>query len=478
MSLEKHNANGDFEDDYLELLNSVKTEDDGIQKKSQSTVQRTFEDVSSYDVPISKSKSRRRGFEDVYSSTGTAPNTEKGIDDDIIITRRPQRPVTQRPVTQRPLREPEHRESVPRRPAPPPVEKNAAVDDEEISDFEERHGKTHNNKKKSGGSKFKAFIALLLVAAIVFAGVVFVKTNSVFNSFNTADKVESIVDASALRSAASVKNILFIGLDDAFGETSRSDSMMLVSVNEKTGKIVVTSVLRDIHVKIPGHGEAKINAAFSWGGAELLVQTIEQNFGIRVDGYASVDFNMFISLVDTLGGVKISMTEAETEYMNERINYMFPEETVDFIPGELTVLDGKQALEYARMREIDNDFERTGRQRKIIQSIAAEVRDSISPAGIFRLLETGKAVAPFITTTFSSGELTRIMLSVAKCAVAAKFDMNSLIVSQRIPYDDGGWWYFDAWDGSAIGIDFETNCELLYGAVFDGNFPDSSQSDE
>lgn len=469
MSLDRNKGNDDFEDDYLELLNSVNVDEDAEpEKPRQASSRRTFEDVSSSDVPISKPDHRRREFEDIYSSTGT----EKGIDGDIIITRKPHRDTAT-------SAERDPREHVTRRPILPPVKDIGIEDEEEISDFEERRTKPHGNKKKKSGiSKFKAIIALLLVAAIVFGAVLFGKVNSVLGSFNTVDKVERLVDASSLKSSASVKNVLFIGLDDADGETSRSDSMMLISVNEKTGIIVITSILRDVHVDIPDHGEAKINAAFSWGGAELLVQTVEQNFGIKVDGYAAVDFDMFKSLVDAIGGVEITMSEAETDYMIARCEHMFPEETVDFKAGELTVLDGKQALEYARMREIDNDFERTGRQRKIIQNIADKVKGSISPAGIFDLLKTGEAVAPFITTTFSSGELMKLALSAAKCAVSSGFDMNSLIVSQRIPYDDGGWWYFDAWDGSAIGIDFETNCELLYGAVFDGEFPDSSQSDE
>ncbi len=472
MSLDKNNGNNDFEDDYLELLNSVKADDDGEPEKAARTSRRrTFEDISSNDVPISKPERRRREFEDIYSSTGT----EKGIDGDIIITRKPHREsaIPEEREAQ------EQREHIPRHPVSPPVKNIGEEDEEEISDFEERRTKPHGNKKKKSGiSKLKVFIALILITAIAFGAVFFGKVNSVLGSFNTVDKVERLVDASSLKSSASVKNVLFIGLDNADGETSRSDSMMLISVNEKTGKIVITSILRDVHVDIPGHDEAKINAAFSWGGAELLVQTVEQNFGIKVDGYAAVDFDMFKSLVDALGGVEITMSEAETDYMTARCEHMFPEETVDFKAGELTVLDGKQALEYARMREIDNDFERTGRQRKIIQNIADKVKGSISPAGIFELLKTGKAVAPFVTTTFSSGELMRLALSVAKCAASSGFDMDSLIVSQRIPYDDGGWWYFDAWDGSAIGIDFETNRELLYGTVFDGEFPDSSQSNE
>ena len=469
MSPRNKNGNPDFEDDYLDLLNSVKADDEAEKQSTrQSSERRTFEDISSNDVYISKPE-RRREFEDIYSSTGT----EKGIDGDIIITRKPRREAVQPPVN-----EPrEQREYIPRRPAPPPVPAKEEADDEEISDYEERRIKPHT-KKKSGGSKFVKVLAVLLVICIVFAVAAFGAVKGVLNDFNKADDIEHIAAASTLRSESFVKNILFIGLDDANGETSRSDSMMLISVNERTGKVVVTSILRDVHVDIPEHGEAKINAAFSWGGAELLVQTIEQNFGISIDGYAAVDFNMFISLVDALGGVEMTMTEAETDYMNERCNRMYPEHPVEFTADEVTVFNGRQALEYARMREIDNDFERTGRQRKIIQNIADKVKGSINPVGIFRLIKTGKAVAPFITTTFSSGELTGLAISAAKCAAAAKFDMNSLIVSQRIPYDDGGWWYFDAWDGSAIGIDFDSNREMLYSAVFDGVFPNPEQSDE
>ena len=153
-----------------------------------------------------------------------------------------------------------------------------------------------------------------------------------------------------------VTNILLIGQDARPGETrARSDSMVLCSVDTGKNRITMISFMRDMYVAIPGYGSNRINSAYAWGGAELLDQTIEQNFGIHVDHNIEARFETFKELVNAFGGVDIELTEAEARHMKLE-------------PG-LNHLSGDKALAYSRIRKIDSDFERTGRQRKVLRAM-------------------------------------------------------------------------------------------------------------
>lgn len=150
-------------------------------------------------------------------------------------------------------------------------------------------------------------------------------------------------------------HILLIGEDARPGEDrGRSDAMLLCSIDTAAKKLTVTSFLRDLYVTIPGFTDHKLNSAYAWGGMKLLSETILLNFGIEIDACFAVDFRAFETVIDSLGGVDIFLTDEEAAYLS--------------CPQGMTRLDGSKALMYARIRSIgQGDFGRTDRQRKLLQ---------------------------------------------------------------------------------------------------------------
>lgn len=341
------------------------------------------------------------------------------------------------------------------------------LDDDEISDYEIRRGKqVPQKKKKKKSRKGLVVLALILAVIVAFSGVLISSANSIVNNFTKGEEIEHIENVNSLTSRSDVKNILFIGADKEKGGASRSDSIMIVSVNKSAGKVIVTSILRDTHVDIPGECEAKINSAYAWGGANLLIQTIEQNFGLKIDGYAVVNFNMFTDLVDGLGGIDIEVTENEADYINNRHNYKSETKPDHFESGESVHLNGYQTLWYARIRKLDSDFMRTYRQRKVITAIAENIKTELLTGNIFGLISTAKDVAPNIETSLSNSEFTSLLLSMVSCVAKSGLEMDKLLVSQQLPFDDT-WWFESKWDGSSIALDLSENREMLYNSIYE-----------
>ncbi len=431
-------------DDYIELLSYVKNKDE-------------YEDVYSYssrddddfeDIFSDSSK------EDIYISKGRRKAPEE---DGIYISRNK---TSYKPQQVEEYAEDEFSVEIPS--TPPTSRKKSLQDTDEISDFEARRGKLVPENK---GSKGKKIVAIVLAVILAFGAILFVMANSVVGEFTKAEKIEHI-EGVELISDKNVRNILLIGCDKANGGSSRSDSIMIASVNKSTGRVTICSILRDTHLYIPGEREAKVNAAYAWGGANLLIQTIEHNFGIKIDDYATVNFEMFTALVDGLGGVEVEVTENEADYINNRHRYGNEKKPDAFESGESVHLNGYQALWYSRIRKLDSDFMRTQRQRKVISAIASKVKGQINPIGVFGLVSTAKEVAPYIETTLSTTDFWSLVFSLSGCLAKSGADMDKLLVSQQIPFDDT-WWFSSEWDGSSISINLEQNKQMLYALLYE-----------
>ena len=210
-----------------------------------------------------------------------------------------------------------------------------------------------------------------------------------------------------------VYNILLIGTEalPQFGG-ERSDSMILVSVNSKDKKIYMTSMMRDMYVQIPGHSDAKLNAAYSSGGAKLLVETIEQNLQVKIDGYVKVGFESFEWIIDRLGGVEITLTAEEAAYLR-RTNYISNPANRTVVAGTQT-LNGNQALGYCRVRYVptasgaQNDFGRTERQRTVLTKLFNKYKDT----NVFTLLSVLNDCLPQVLTDISKADMQMLMETV------------------------------------------------------------------
>ncbi|MCR1875187.1 LCP family protein [Paraclostridium bifermentans] len=185
------------------------------------------------------------------------------------------------------------------------------------------------------------------------------------------------VDKNTQEKNKNVSNILLIGSDSSgFDKVGRSDSMIILTIDKDNKNLKLTSLARDTLVNIPGHGYEKLTHAYAYGKSKLLLDTIEKNLNIDLDGYVAVNFNSFIDLVDTLGGVEVNVHKNEIEHLNDIIVNSFKVakdkgEEPQFIRFEGNqLLNGYQALAYARIRQIDSIYERDKRQRDVLKSIA------------------------------------------------------------------------------------------------------------
>ena len=203
-----------------------------------------------------------------------------------------------------------------------------------------------------------------------------------------------------------VVNILLIGQDRREGEgRQRSDSMILATINKKSESLYLTSFMRDMYVPIPGYSVNRINAAYAFGGMELLDTTIETNFGVHIDGNVEVDFSGFKTLIDKMGGIDLYLSQAEADYICGRNqNVLYPQaERPDWDLTEgMNHLTGEQALIHARNRSIGNsDYRRTERQREVLISVFTEMKS----ADPMTLVELINEAMPLLTTDMDTSQI-------------------------------------------------------------------------
>lgn len=311
------------------------------------------------------------------------------------------------------------------------------------------------SKKKTGSGKRAALIVLCVVLGLVLSVLVggTLYANHLMNMMNRVEQGkeetlsqeqldqlladEIIGDGSSdineeeidwgssdlIEEGDNVINILLIGQDAREGwGRSRSDSMILVTFNKAEKAITLTSFLRDLYVQIPGYTDNKLNSAYPAGGMELLNKTLEQNFGVQVDGNVDVDFSSFPDVIDLLGGVDLELRYDEAMTINRALN------NAELDQGMMH-LNGAQALEYSRIRylDADADFSRTNRQRKVINALIEKFRNT----ELTTLLGLLDDLLPMITTDMSNADIigyaTELFPMLADCT----------ITSQRVPADNG-----------------------------------------
>ena len=299
-----------------------------------------------------------------------------------------------------------------------------------------------------------SIIGLFLVLFILYS----IIAMSLINKVNVVDDGERLSSSHSLMSSSSVRNILLIGTDSRGEDRGRSDSMILLSINSKTNKINMVSLMRDTYVQVPGYGGCKLNAAYSYGGPELLMDTIEENFYIEIDDYITVNFMSFANIVDAVGGVEIEVNDSEAEAINvlldskEGVSMFGQPDEDDYLNGGGTYkLNGKQALCYSRLRKVGNaDFERTERQRKVLSGILKNAA-TLNPLKIGSV--AGDAL-PSMTTNMSKGSM--YLLSLRLPLFLVSYDIEQL----RVPAEDT-YWSSDIDGQSVLEIDYDANIDLI-----------------
>lgn len=309
-------------------------------------------------------------------------------------------------------------------------------------------------KKNSAANKakniFRAIIAVIL-AAVIGAGCF---VGNAMGKVTYDDKRKNqYVSRSDLAHSSSVINILLLGVDARNPKddtASRSDSMMLISIDKAHNCIKMVSFLRDTWVYIPCiDKKQRLNAACQYDGYNGVVDTIEYNFGIDIDGYVVADFEMFKVLVDSIGGVEVEVSEKEAkEVTSHKGRYG----NVKLDAGKYK-LTGEQALAYCRIRKIDTDFMRAYRQRTVMQAILKSVKS----ANPIKLVSMASKAAPYIETNLSKAKI----ISAGMKALPCISDMAEV----RVPFD-GTWQYATIGGASVITIDVDKNKEQLKDLIY------------
>lgn len=290
---------------------------------------------------------------------------------------------------------------------------------------------------------FKGLIITLLVLATITVGGIYLLVNDIARSIQKIDNDEIVTvdpdmedfetdedtpvtgnavkpESITIKSVAPIEadhliNILLVGQDRQEGQgRQRSDTMILCSYNPDTNEVSLISFLRDLYVSIPGgYSDNRLNAAYAFGGFPLLYKTLEQNFGVKIDGGIEVDFNGFTELIDLVGGVDIYLTAKEAPYVatscKEGVNH----------------LNGRKALNYARIRKIDSDFGRTNRQRTLILAVFDKLKHS-DTATLTSLMNKAMTM---VTTDMTSASVTHLMTTILPKIATVKIN------TYAVPFD-------------------------------------------
>lgn len=256
-------------------------------------------------------------------------------------------------------------------------------------------------------------------------------------------------------------NILLLGSDTrkATNKYGRTDNIIILSVHPANHKAKLTSLMRDTWVDIYGVGMSKLNAANVYGGPELAMRTVNESFGMNISNYVLVGMEALVDIIDLVGGVDLSVTEKELDAINQQLIYDAADFALnDDTPlaefGENVHLTGNQALAYARIRMLDNDYVRSGRQRAVLLSIAKQLQSS-NASDIMGIIDS---LVKYVQTNLTLNQ----MLSLA--TVGLTVDLNST-EQLRLPAD--GTFESGKFDGIwCIRPDFAQNQELLHDFIY------------
>ncbi|GLC29697.1 LCP family protein [Clostridium omnivorum] len=290
--------------------------------------------------------------------------------------------------------------------------------DNRPSRMDNRHDRKDKNKKgkKKGKGKVIALVVGLIFLFIIAAGGTYgyLQLNKMKSAkLSKSDSDLGISDATQERlkkeNADEVVNIALFGLDAReANEASRSDSMIIVSVDKKHNKIKMTSLMRDSYVNVPGHGMTKLTHAYAYGGPQLAIKTINSNFALNIKDYVTVDFFEFGKIIDAFGGVTLDIKKEEIEYMNfyiREMNGLQKSNVPEIKKTGPQNLSGLQAVAYTRIRYTSGgDFERTERQRKVLTALFNKVQE----AGVTKYPGFVSALLPYVETSISKVDILKL----------------------------------------------------------------------
>jgi LCP family protein required for cell wall assembly len=334
-----------------------------------------------------------------------------------------------------------------------------------------RRRKKENKKKKMIILSVLAGILLLIFSFGIFG---FITVNKMLNKIEVdpIDKDDASVGITEDTKkkieehefSDKITNIALFGLDKRDkNERGRSDAIMILTIDEERNKLKLTSIMRDSYVDISGHGKDKINHAYAFGGPQLAIKTINENFGLNIKDYVAIDFSGLESIVDSLGGITLEIKDYELKEVNGHIAdlAMLQDKPAKYIKGAgKQNLNGMQVVAYTRSRHSGNgDVERTERQRKVLSVIF----DRVKSAGVMKLPGIVDDFLPYVKTSMKPGDMIGIGKNVLGSGIGnleqQRFPIDAVAKGQTI----NGVWYFV--------FDKEATKNHIFKYIFDDQLP-------
>lgn len=302
-----------------------------------------------------------------------------------------------------------------------------------------KKSKQPKQKKKRKHPVLRIVVRVLLVL-FAYSLIAFLVGQQVARSdaaFATTD--EETFNGTAAANGA--RNILLIGSDSREGEAGRADTIMVLQLDGPSKQPKLLSFMRDTLVTIPGYGENKINAAYAFGGADLVRQTLAENFGLETNYYAKVDFRSFEKVIDTLfpSGVAINAEKDMSKNLEVAIKQ-----------GQQQ-MNGLELLQYARFRmDEEGDFGRVRRQQQVMDAIFSEMKN---PLAILKLPYAAGKVLGYASTNLPMSFLLKNTFSIARGAGG--------VDSLTVPVADSWQYGSSASAGSVLVVNLETNQQAI-----------------
>lgn len=295
-------------------------------------------------------------------------------------------------------------------------------------------------KKSSKGKKIAIIIiSILLIFAIIFGILLYIASSTLGKiGFESLDEGQLGLNNELYNEVSgnvtkeefdNIKNVALFGIDGG-----RSDTIIIASINQNNHTIKLISIPRDTYVSVEGHGKTKINHAYAYGKETLALKTINENFGLNISDYVTINFKGLINIINKLGGIELEITKAEMEYINQNVSASYQISGKNNVQklssyGKVT-LNGEQALTHSRNRTIGNDFYREERQRDVITA----VMNKVSKMSITQIWGLSDSILSEVKTNLDITECMGLLTS----ALSNSSEYMNNIISKQIPSEEEG----------------------------------------
>ena len=322
------------------------------------------------------------------------------------------------------------------------------------------------SKKKKKWSTTKKVVLSLLAVLVILVGTVLGFYQHVKNKIYIEKEPSISKSDTEFQEVKGITNVLLIGVDARdLDEPCRSDSMIIATIDNNNKKVKLTSLFRDTLVDIPGHGEAKLNAAYMLGGPELLMKTVKETYNVSIDKYIIINFWGFETIVDYIGGIEVDVKDYQLEELNKYIGESTGGNDCPVEKAGIQTLNGKQALSYARIRyNVGDEYERTDRQREVIFKVIEKLQNT-KPSKYLGIMNT---MLEYIKTNIDPLEALNMAYTIYKLPSldVEQLQIPLVALSETRNYKELG---------SVFLMDRLQNASILYNFIYENKYPNEEE---